>query len=109
MPVKSTIAVCTLAALALTMAGNTRPAAAQELHLGNSMVDDLVNNALAARRAYYGVGDPRCPLVRTSDRYGNYVGWIHTCELPPRISHGVIELHSRRLIVGDQRRRAVRR
>jgi hypothetical protein len=109
MPVKSTIAVCALAALALTMAGSARPAAAQELHLGNSMVDALVNNALAARRSYYGVGDPRCPLVRTSDGYGNYVGWIHTCELPPTISHGVIQLHSRRLIVGHERRRAVRR
>jgi hypothetical protein len=30
---------------------------------------------------------------------------IQTCELPPGISNGVIEMHSRRLIVGDEDRR----
>jgi hypothetical protein len=43
--------------------------------------------------------------VRTSDRYGDYTGQIHTCELPPRISSGVIEMHSRCLIVGDEGQR----
>jgi hypothetical protein len=44
--------------------------------------------------------------VRTSDRYGNYTGRrIHTCQLPPTISNGVIEMHSRRLIVGDEDQR----
>jgi hypothetical protein len=93
-----------LTALVLVVAGDIS-AQATEIHVGNAMMDSILNNALAARRRYYGVGDPRCPLVRTSDRYGHYTGQIHTCELPPRISHGVIEMHSRRLIVGDEDRR----
>jgi hypothetical protein len=90
------------AALALVVAGGVQ---ATELHVGNAMIDAVLNDALAARRRYYGVGDPRCPLVRTSDRYGHYTGQVHTCELPPRISNGVIEMRSRRLIVGDEDRR----
>jgi len=93
-----------LAALMLVVAGDI-PAQATELHFGNAMFDGILNDALAAHRRYYGVGDPRCPLVRTSDRYGRYTGRIHTCQLPPRISNGVIEMHSRRLIVGDEDRR----
>ena len=92
-----------LTALALTI-GNV-PAKATELHVGNAMFDSILNDALAAHRRYYGVGDPRCPVVRTSDRYGYYNGRIHTCQLPPRISNGVIEMHSRRLIVGDEDQR----
>lgn len=92
-----------LTALALTI-GNL-PARATELHVGNAMFDAILNDALAAHRRYYGVGDPRCAVVRTSDRYSNYTGRIHTCELPPRISNGVIEMHSRRLIVGDEEQR----
>jgi hypothetical protein len=91
-----------LAALALAVTGNAQ---ATELHFGNAMFDDILNRALAARRSYYGVGDPRCPIVRTSDRYGHYTGGIHTCELPPRISNGVIDMHSRRLVVGDEDQR----
>jgi hypothetical protein len=91
-----------LAALALVMAGDAH---ATELHVGNAMMDGILNNALTAYRSYYGVGDPRCPLVRTSDRYGHYNGQVHTCALPPRISNGVIEMHSRRLIVGDEDQR----
>jgi hypothetical protein len=90
-----------LTALALTVI----PAQARELHVGNAMMDDILNSALAAHRRYYGVGDPRCPLVRTSDRYGHYNGVVHTCQLPPRIINGVIEMRSRRLIVGDEKRR----
>jgi hypothetical protein len=92
-----------LTALALT--AGTIPAKATELHVGNPMFDAILNDALAAHRRYYGVGDPRCPLVRTSDRYGNYTGRIHTCQLPPRIVNGVIEMHSRRMIVGDEDQR----
>ena len=90
-----------LTALALTVI----PAQAQELHVGNAMMDGILNGALAAHRRYYGVGDPRCPLVRTYGRYGDYTGTVHTCQLPPRISNGVIEMRSRRLIVGDEDRR----
>jgi hypothetical protein len=72
---------------------------------GNAMFDAILNNALAARRSYYGVGDPRCPPVPTYGRYGDRTGRVHTCELPPRISNGVIEMNSRRLIVGDEDRR----
>jgi hypothetical protein len=111
MPVKSTIVTYTLAALALT-AATLQPAAARHLrpvsdgqfHVDGGMIDGIVNGALAANRSYYGTGDPRCPLVRTSDRYGNYVGSVHTCMLPPRLAQG--ELFSRRLIVGDEDRRA---
>jgi hypothetical protein len=92
----------TLTATALLMAG---AAQAQELHVGNAMFDAILNNALAARRSYYGVGDPRCPLVTTYGRYGDRTGRVHTCELPPRISNGAIEMHSRRLIVGDEDKR----
>jgi hypothetical protein len=91
-----------LAALAFVVAGEAR---ASELHVGNPMMDSILNGALADYRRYYGVGDPRCPRVRTSDRYGNYTGWVHTCALPPSIHNGVIEMHSRRLIVGDEDRR----
>jgi hypothetical protein len=91
-----------LTAMALLMAGDAQ---AQELHFGNAMFDAILNNALAARRSYYGVGDPRCPLVPTYGRYGDRTGRVHTCELPPTISNGVIDMHSRRLIVGDEDRR----
>jgi hypothetical protein len=92
-----------LAALAFAVAGNAQ---ATELHVGNAMFDGILNSALAAHRSYYGVGDPRCPLVRTSDRYGHYTGrQVHTCQLPPTISNGVIEMRSRRLIVGDEDQR----
>jgi hypothetical protein len=97
-------AFAALTALTL-LAGAGASAHATELHVGNTWFDSILNNALEAHRRYYGVGDPRCPLVRTSDRYGNYTGRIHTCQLPPTISHGVISLHSRRLIVGDENRR----
>jgi hypothetical protein len=100
MVTRSKLAV--LAALAFAVAGNAQ---ATELHVGNAMFDGILNSALAAHRSYYGVGDPRCPLVRTSDGYGHYNGRIHTCELPPRISNGVIEMRSRRLIVGDEDQR----
>jgi hypothetical protein len=92
-----------LMTLALTV--GVLPASAGELHFGNAMFDAILNNALAARRSYYGVGDPRCPIVPTYGHYGNRTGRIHTCELPPTISNGVIEMHSRRLIVGDEDRR----
>ncbi len=95
----TTSKLAALATLVLVVAGGAQ---ATELHFGNALFDDILNRALAARRSYYGVGDPRCPIVRTSDRYGDYTGQIHTCELPPRISNGVIEMHSRRLIVGDE-------
>jgi hypothetical protein len=113
MPVKSTIAVCAVAALALT-AATLQPAQARPLHAAASdghfsidnggMMDTFLAGALAANRSYYGTGDPRCPLVRTSDRYGNYSGSVHTCMLPPRLDKG--ELFSRRLIVGDEAERA---
>lgn len=90
------------AALALVVSGE---AEATELHVGNAMMDGILNSALADYRRYYGVGDPRCPLVRTSDGYGNDNQRVHTCALPPRISNGAIEMHSRRLIVGDEDRR----
>jgi hypothetical protein len=98
----TTSKLAALATLVLVVAGGAQ---ATELHFGNALFDDILNRALAARRSYYGVGDPRCPIVRTSDRYGDYTGQIHTCELPPRISSGVIEMHSRRLIVGDEGQR----
>ena len=91
-----------LTAMALLIGGDAQ---ARELHVGNAMFDAVLNNALAARRSYYGVGDPRCPLVPTYGRYGVRTGRVHTCELPPTMSNGVIEMHSRRLIVGDQGRR----
>ena len=95
-----------LTALALTVIpAQAQELHAQELHVGNAMMDGILNSALAAHRRYYGVGDPRCPLVRTYGRYGDYTGTVHTCQLPPRISNGVIEMHSRRLIVGDEDQR----
>jgi hypothetical protein len=108
MPIKSHIAAYALAALAFTGAVvcNTRQADAAEFHIDGGMCDAILNSALAANRSYYGTGDPRCPLVRTSDRYGNYTGRIHTCMLPPTISHGVLQLRSPRLIVGDESQRA---
>jgi hypothetical protein len=98
----TTSKLAALATLVLVVAGGAQ---ATELHFGNALFDDILNRALAARRSYYGVGDPRCPIVRTSDRYGDYTGQIHTCELSPRISSGVVEMHSRRLIVGDEGQR----
>jgi hypothetical protein len=109
MSIKAKIAACALAALAFTSAAacNPRQAAAQEFRFDGGMVDAVVNGALAANRSYYGTGDPRCPLVRTSDRYGNYTGRrVHTCMLPPTFSHGVLQLRSQRLIVGDESQRA---
>jgi hypothetical protein len=113
MPVKSTIAVCVFAALALS-AATVGPAEARVRHPvspaghfsidNGGMMDSILYGALAANRSYYGTGDPRCPLVRTSDKYGNYTGTIHTCMLPPRLDKG--ELFSRRLIVGDEAQRA---
>jgi hypothetical protein len=102
MPIKCNIAACALAALALTaaIAVNMRPADAAEFHIDGGMIDAVLTSALAANRSYYGTGDPRCPLVRTSDGDGHYVGWVHTCMLPPTISHGVLQLRSPRLIVG---------
>ena len=91
-----------LIAMALAVAGDAQ---AREFHVGNAMFDAVLNNALAARRSYYGVGDPRCPLVPTYGRYGVRTGQVRTCELPPTMSNGVIEMHSRRLIVGDEDRR----
>lgn len=91
-----------ISALAFALTGEVQ---AQELHVGNPMMDGILNSALSDYRRYYGVGDPRCPVVRTSDRYGNYTGHIHTCALPPSIHNGVIEMRSRRLIVGDEDRR----
>jgi hypothetical protein len=107
MPIKSSLATSVLAALALTIAaGNAYPAAAAEFHIDNGMIDGILHSALAANRGYYGTGDPRCPLVHSSDRYGHYNGWVHTCMLPPTISHGVLQMRSPRLIVGDEDRRA---
>jgi hypothetical protein len=91
-----------ISALAFVLTGEAQ---AQELHVGTPLMDSILNSALSDYRRYYGVGDPRCPLVRTSDRYGNYTGRIHTCALPPSIHNGVIDMHSRRLIVDDEERR----
>jgi hypothetical protein len=116
MSVKSKTAACAIAALALASAVVCNAAQAQQphfgaphfraLHFGNAVFDDILNSALAANRSYYGTGDSRCPLVRTSDRYGNTTGRIHTCMLPPTFSHGVLQLRSPRLIVGDEDQRA---
>jgi hypothetical protein len=123
MSVKSKIAAGAIAGLALAGAAVCDPRSAQaqqphfgashfgashvrELHVGNTAFDDILNGALAANRSYYGTGDPRCPLVRTSDRHGNPTGWIHTCMRPPTVSHGVLQLRSPRLIVGDEDQRA---
>jgi hypothetical protein len=89
-----------LTAIVLAIAGDAQ---AQELHFGNAIFDAILNNALAARRSYYGVGDPRCPLVPTYGRYGDRTGQVQTCE--PTISNGVIDMRSRRLIVGDEDKR----
>jgi hypothetical protein len=108
MPIKSNIAASIVAALAFTgaVASTTRQADATEFHFDGGMIDAVLNSALAASRSYYGTGDPRCPLVRTSDRYGNYTGRVHTCMLPPTFSHGVLQLRSPRLIVGGEDQRA---
>jgi hypothetical protein len=106
MSIKSHIAVCAVAALAVTGTVACTAASAAEFHIDGGMIDSVLNSALAANRSYYGTGDPRCPLVRTSDRYGNYTGRIHTCMLPPTISNGVLQLRSPRLIVGDEDQRA---
>jgi hypothetical protein len=89
MSAKSTILACVLVALSL----NT--ASAAESHTDTGWLRGMIGGALAANRAYYGTGDKRCPLVRTSDRYGNYNGRVHTCMLPPDLAHG--EIFSRRL------------
>jgi hypothetical protein len=105
---KVKITAFALAALAFAggVVANPQQATAQGFHLDGGMIDSILNNALAANRSYYGTGDPRCPLVRTSDRYGNYTGRVHTCMLPPTFSHGVLQLRSPRLIVGDEDQRA---
>jgi hypothetical protein len=100
MSTKATLVALTT--MAVLIGGDAQ---AQELHVGNAMFDAILNDALAARRSYYGVGDPRCPLVPTYGRYGVRTGQVRTCELPPRISNDVIEMHSRRLIVGDEDQR----
>jgi hypothetical protein len=108
MPIKTKPALRTLALLAFIAVSAASPKSAQalEFHFDGGMIDAVVNGALAADRSYYGTGDPRCPLVRTSDRYGNYTGRVHTCMLPPTFSHGVLQLRSPRLIVGDEDQRA---
>jgi hypothetical protein len=109
MPIKSHIAALALAAFAFTgtVACTAQQASAGEFHIDGGIIDSALNSALAANRSYYGTGDPRCPLVRTSDRYGNYTGRrVHTCMLPPTMSNGVLQLRSPRLIVGDEDRRA---
>jgi hypothetical protein len=118
MSAKPKLAACAIAALALAGAAvcHPRPTQAQqpdfgtphfrELRLGNAAFDDILSVELAANRSYYGTGDPRCPLVRTADRYGNIMGRIHACMLPPTLSHGVLQLRSPRLIVGDEDQRA---
>jgi hypothetical protein len=102
MSAKTNIAAYALAALAITSAviSTPRQAMAQAyIDIGpmSGMFNGILDDALAANRAYYGTGSPHCPWVRTSDRYGRYVGRIRTCMLPPTISHGVISLRSRRL------------
>jgi hypothetical protein len=107
MSIKSQITACALAALAVTGTVACTTASAAEFHIDGGMMDSVLRSALAANRSYYGTGDPRCPLVRTSDRYGNYTGRrVHTCMLPPTISNGVIQMRSPRLIVGDEDQRA---
>jgi hypothetical protein len=104
MSLKIKIATCTLAALALAgLAGSS--AQAQQGHrplyidVGpmSGAFNGILDSALAANRAYYGTGNPHCPWVRTSDRYGNYNGRVRTCMLPPTISNGVLHLRSERL------------
>jgi hypothetical protein len=108
MSLKTKIATCTLfcALAALTVAGSSaQPALAQQGHrplyidIGpmSGAFNDILDSALAADRAYYGTGNPHCPWVNTSDRYGNYTGRIRTCRLPPTISNGVLHLRSERL------------
>ena len=102
MSLKTKIAACTLAALAIAA---SQPAEAQSMHrylqldVGpmSGMVNSILDNALDADRAYYGTGSPHCPWVTTSDGYGHNVGRIRTCRLPPTISNGVMHLHSERL------------
>jgi hypothetical protein len=107
MSIKSHIAACALAGLAVTATVACTTASAAEFHIDGGMIDSVLNSALAADRSYYGSGDPRCPLVRTSDRYGNYTGCrVHTCMLPPTISNGVIQMRSPRLLVGHEDQRA---
>ncbi len=65
------IKLVTLALAVSAFAGVVVPATAQaeaqQFHLLGGAFDAVVNKALAANRSYYGTGDPRCPLVRTSD------------------------------------------
>jgi hypothetical protein len=99
MSVKTKLTMLALAASALAgvAASTTVQAEAQQFHLLGGGFDAIVNEALAANRSYYGTGDPRCPLVRTYDGYGNVSGHVHTCMLPPTWSNGVLQLRSPRL------------
>jgi hypothetical protein len=103
MSIRTKIAAQALTLLVVTgaVASIVQPVQAQGLYLDigpmSGMFNGILGSALAANRAYYGTGSLHCPWVRTSDRYGNYNGRVRTCMLPPRISHGVLELRSRRL------------
>jgi hypothetical protein len=89
-----TLALAAFAGVAVSTAAQ---AEGQQFHLLGGAFDTIVNEALAADRAYYGTGDPRCPLVRTYDGYGNLSGHVHTCRLPPTWSNGILQLRSPRL------------
>jgi hypothetical protein len=89
-----TLAVAAFAGVAVSTAAQ---AEGQQFHMLGGAFDAIVNEALAADRAYYGTGDPRCPLVRTYGRYGNASGHVHTCMLPPTWSNGSLQLRSPRL------------
>lgn len=105
MSVKSKVATFAFASLALTGIATLQPAQAQGAHhymyldVGpmSGMVNSVLDSALDADAAYYGTGNPHCPWVTTSDRYGHNTGRIRTCRLPPTISNGVIHLRSERL------------
>jgi hypothetical protein len=95
MSIKIKVAALTLAASVSFV--TAVPAEAQQFHLLGGTFDAIVNDALAANRSYYGTGDPRCPLLRTYDGYGNVSGHVHTCMLPPTWSNGILQLRSPRL------------
>jgi hypothetical protein len=99
MPIRTKILTVALAASAFTgvAVSTTAQAESRQFRLLGGAFDAIVNEALAANRSYYGTGDPRCPLVRTSDRYGNINGHVHTCMLPPTWSNGILQLRSPRL------------
>jgi hypothetical protein len=99
MPIKIKHVALALAASALAgvALSTTAQAEGRQFHLLGGAFDAIVNEALAADRAYYGTGDPRCPLVRTYDGYGNLSGHVHTCMLPPTWSNGILQLRSPRL------------